>query len=203
MGDAAMIARSADASMNETESAADSGSRRARRGSSRWSRRRWPCRRRGRARGCRQSWSSSVLRRWLFSTPIPGDFELAQIGTAVAVFAFLPYCQVVRGNIVVDTFTAQSAGTPARAHRRAVGRRLCRGHGLRRGLPDARHVGHLRLARGLDGAAHSGLAGGRVRRAELRASWRSCRWRPRTACSGARHERHLGRARSASAACWR
>jgi TRAP-type C4-dicarboxylate transport system permease small subunit len=47
----------------------------------------------------------SVLRRWLFSQPIPGDFELAQIGTAVAVFAFLPYCQVVHGNIVVDTFT--------------------------------------------------------------------------------------------------
>ena len=47
----------------------------------------------------------SVLRRWLFSQPVPGDFELAQIGTAVAVFAFLPYCQVVRGNIVVDTFT--------------------------------------------------------------------------------------------------
>lgn len=48
----------------------------------------------------------SVARRWLFSEPIPGDFELAQIGTAVAVFAFLPYCQVMRGNIVVDTFTA-------------------------------------------------------------------------------------------------
>ncbi|HEY1384282.1 MAG TPA: TRAP transporter small permease [Dongiaceae bacterium] len=48
----------------------------------------------------------SVVRRWLFSEPIPGDFELAQIGTAVAVFAFLPYCQIVRGNIVVDTFTA-------------------------------------------------------------------------------------------------
>jgi len=48
----------------------------------------------------------SVLRRWLFSQPIPGDFELAQIGTAVAVFAFLPYCQVARGNIVVDTFTS-------------------------------------------------------------------------------------------------
>ena len=54
---------------------------------------------------------ASVLRRWLFSAPIPGDFEVAQIGTAVAVFAFLPYCQVVRGNIVVDTFTA---GLPAR-----------------------------------------------------------------------------------------
>jgi TRAP-type C4-dicarboxylate transport system permease small subunit len=49
---------------------------------------------------------TSVLCRWLFATPIPGDFELAQIGTAVAVFAFLPYCQIVRGNIVVDTFTA-------------------------------------------------------------------------------------------------
>ena len=53
----------------------------------------------------------SVLRRWLFSQPIPGDFELAQICTAVAVFAFLPYCQVTRGNIVVDTFTT---GLPAR-----------------------------------------------------------------------------------------
>src|SRR5262245_5110663 len=49
---------------------------------------------------------ASVLSRWLFSNPIPGDFELAQIGTAVAAFAFLPYCQVMRGNIVVDTFTA-------------------------------------------------------------------------------------------------
>ncbi len=49
---------------------------------------------------------ASVLSRWLFSAPVPGDFELAQMGTAVAVFAFLPYCQIVRGNIVVDTFTA-------------------------------------------------------------------------------------------------
>jgi TRAP-type C4-dicarboxylate transport system permease small subunit len=49
----------------------------------------------------------SVLRRWLLASPIPGDFELAQIGTAVAVFAFLPYCQIVRGNIVVDAFTAR------------------------------------------------------------------------------------------------
>jgi TRAP-type C4-dicarboxylate transport system permease small subunit len=57
----------------------------------------------------------SVVRRWLFSEPVPGDFELAQIGTAVAVFAFLPYCQVVRGNIVVDTFTAH---LPARARHR-------------------------------------------------------------------------------------
>jgi TRAP-type C4-dicarboxylate transport system permease small subunit len=57
----------------------------------------------------------SVVRRWLFSEPIPGDFELAQIGTAVAVFAFLPYCQTVRGNIVVDTFTTR---LPARIRHR-------------------------------------------------------------------------------------
>ena len=61
---------------------------------------------------------ASVLTRWLFSTPIPGDFELAQIGTAVAVFAFLPYCQVVRGNIMVDTFTAH---LPARLRWRIDG----------------------------------------------------------------------------------
>jgi TRAP-type C4-dicarboxylate transport system permease small subunit len=58
---------------------------------------------------------ASVLSRWLFADPIPGDFELAQIGTAIAVFAFLPYCQIVRGNIVVDTFTAH---LPARVRGR-------------------------------------------------------------------------------------
>ena len=60
----------------------------------------------------------SVLGRWLFASPIPGDFELAQIGTASTVFAFLPYCQVVRGNIVVDTFTA---ALPARVRSRIDG----------------------------------------------------------------------------------
>jgi len=49
----------------------------------------------------------SVVRRWAGSQPIPGDFELVQMATAVAVFAFLPYCQLRRGNIAVDTFTAR------------------------------------------------------------------------------------------------
>jgi len=62
----------------------------------------------------------SILGRWLFATPIPGDFELAQIGTAITVFAFLPWCQVVRGNIVVDTFTSR---LPARVRSRIDG--LC------------------------------------------------------------------------------
>ena len=52
--------------------------------------------------------SLSVAGRALFSAPIPGDFELVEIGCAVAVFAFLPYCQITRGNVVVDFFTARA-----------------------------------------------------------------------------------------------
>jgi len=36
---------------------------------------------------------------------VPGDFELVQMATAIAAFCFLPYCQLKRGNIFVDTFT--------------------------------------------------------------------------------------------------
>ena len=36
---------------------------------------------------------------------VPGDFELVQMATAVAAFCFLPYCQLRRGNIFVDSFT--------------------------------------------------------------------------------------------------
>lgn len=39
--------------------------------------------------------------------PVPGDFEMVQMGVALAVFAFLPFCQASRGNIVVDVFTAK------------------------------------------------------------------------------------------------
>jgi len=49
--------------------------------------------------------SASVVGRWLFDFPIPGDFDLAQIGTAVAVFAFLPIAQLRGSNIIVDFFT--------------------------------------------------------------------------------------------------
>lgn len=47
----------------------------------------------------------SVFMRWLINWSVPGDIELVQIGTALAVFAFLPLCQSRRGNIRVDTFT--------------------------------------------------------------------------------------------------
>jgi TRAP-type C4-dicarboxylate transport system permease small subunit len=47
----------------------------------------------------------SVLGRWLFRAPIDGDFEFVKMATAVAIFAYLPFTQARRGNIVVDTFT--------------------------------------------------------------------------------------------------
>ncbi len=57
---------------------------------------------------------TSVVGRSVFNRPVLGDFELVEIGVAVAVFAFLPYCQLCRGNVVVDFF-AQRAGARARA----------------------------------------------------------------------------------------
>jgi len=48
---------------------------------------------------------ASVIGRWLFAQPINGDFEYVKMGTAIAVYCALPYCQALRGNIVVDTFT--------------------------------------------------------------------------------------------------
>lgn len=50
----------------------------------------------------------SVLLRWLFRSGVQGDFEMVQIATAVAVFAFLPYCQIRCGNVFVDTFTLRT-----------------------------------------------------------------------------------------------
>ncbi len=41
--------------------------------------------------------------------PVTGDFELVELGCAVAVFAFLPYCQIVGGNVLVDFFTTRAS----------------------------------------------------------------------------------------------
>src|SRR5262245_10807429 len=49
--------------------------------------------------------TASVFGRNMLDEGIPGDFEFVQMGTAIAVFAFLPFCQLRRGNIVVDTFS--------------------------------------------------------------------------------------------------
>ena len=47
----------------------------------------------------------SVGLRWATSNGLPGDFEMVQMAVALAIFAFLPYTQLRRGNMLVDTFT--------------------------------------------------------------------------------------------------
>ena len=47
----------------------------------------------------------SVAGRYLFAAPIPGDYDIVAILSGCAVFAFLPYCQMTRGNVMVDFFT--------------------------------------------------------------------------------------------------
>lgn len=42
----------------------------------------------------------------IFGTPFPGDFEMTEVGIAVAAFAFLPYCQLHGANVTADIFTS-------------------------------------------------------------------------------------------------
>ncbi|MDX2101377.1 MAG: TRAP transporter small permease [Alphaproteobacteria bacterium] len=50
----------------------------------------------------------SVVLRWLTTRPIPGDFELVQLGMALVIFAFLPWCHMRKGNVLVDVFTVRA-----------------------------------------------------------------------------------------------
>lgn len=36
--------------------------------------------------------------------PVPGDFELVELGVGFAIFAFLPWCHLRRGHATVDLF---------------------------------------------------------------------------------------------------
>ena len=45
----------------------------------------------------------------IVGNPIPGDFELTEMGVAIAVFAFLPYCQLTNANVTADIFTSRVA----------------------------------------------------------------------------------------------
>ncbi len=57
----------------------------------------------------------SVVMRAVWSQPIPGDVEMTQMGIAFAISMCLPYCQLQRGNIIVDFFTqSASVGTQKR-----------------------------------------------------------------------------------------
>ena len=50
---------------------------------------------------------ASILGRYVFGTPIPGDYELTELACGIAVFAFLPYCHAASANIVVEFMTSR------------------------------------------------------------------------------------------------
>ncbi|OGA11463.1 MAG: hypothetical protein A3D95_06335 [Betaproteobacteria bacterium RIFCSPHIGHO2_12_FULL_69_13] len=54
---------------------------------------------------------TSIVGRTVIGRPLQGDTELVQFGVAIGISAFLPWCQMRRGNIIVDFFTT---GLPAR-----------------------------------------------------------------------------------------
>lgn len=45
----------------------------------------------------------------VFWKPFPGDFELTEIGVAIAAFSFLPYCQLTGANVTADIFTTNAS----------------------------------------------------------------------------------------------
>jgi len=52
----------------------------------------------------------SVTGRYLFSAPLPGDYEVVEILCAVAVFLFFPYTHLKGGNITAEFFTSALPG---------------------------------------------------------------------------------------------
>ncbi|QDL93622.1 TRAP transporter small permease [Paroceanicella profunda] len=50
--------------------------------------------------------TASVVGASLFTLPFPGDFELTEMGVCVAVFTFLPWCQMQDENVTADIFTS-------------------------------------------------------------------------------------------------
>ncbi len=49
----------------------------------------------------------SITGRVLFSRALVGDFELIEMGCAMAIFMFMPLCQLRKGNIIIDFFTTK------------------------------------------------------------------------------------------------
>jgi TRAP-type C4-dicarboxylate transport system permease small subunit len=62
----------------------------------------------------------SVGGRYFFNDAISGDSEIVSNLTAIAVALFLPYCQLAKGNVVVDVFT-EHASEKAKALLDALG----------------------------------------------------------------------------------
>lgn len=51
----------------------------------------------------------SIVAGVLINKPFPGDFELTEMGAAIAAFCFLPYCQLRRANVTADIFTMHAS----------------------------------------------------------------------------------------------
>jgi TRAP-type C4-dicarboxylate transport system permease small subunit len=73
--------------------------------------------------GCAAFGTISVGGRYLFSAPINGDYDIVGILCGCAIFAFLPYCQLKRGNVIADFFT-QHASPRTKARLDAAGNLL-------------------------------------------------------------------------------
>ena len=50
----------------------------------------------------------SIITHAALNWPIRGEFELVSFGTSWAVYFFLPYCQMIKGNVLVDFFFARA-----------------------------------------------------------------------------------------------
>jgi TRAP-type C4-dicarboxylate transport system permease small subunit len=59
---------------------------------------------------------ASVVGRYGFGAPVPGDYEMIELICAVGVFLFFPYAHATSSNIVVEFFTARLSGS----HRRTL-----------------------------------------------------------------------------------
>lgn len=49
--------------------------------------------------------TASAISNLVLDRPIPGDYELTKHFIAIAIFTFLPYCQLTGANVTVDIFT--------------------------------------------------------------------------------------------------
>ena len=54
---------------------------------------------------------ASLIGRNTLGVTITGDFELTGVAAGAAIALFMPYCQVQRGNIIVDFFSAKFSCT--------------------------------------------------------------------------------------------
>lgn len=54
---------------------------------------------------------ASLIGRNLLGATLVGDFELTGVVTGAAIALFMPFCQIMRGNIIVDFFTAKLSKT--------------------------------------------------------------------------------------------